>query len=437
MNLFKMHMESATEGVELPEGVQITGNDDGNTVEAAILQATQEEVGLEQDQEGTDGLIEDGESLEELSEVVNDVAPKTEHRGLTPKNARLAKMALARIVGAQYAEQKFPRFENFNSSADAEASNKYVQEAVGEGLKRFWEALKAQFVKAWTRIKTWYIGNFSTAKKIADKARTVRNRAENLTGSIDKQTFEFSQAALISVGGRAKDVNAFTTALKAVANVIETADDATGEGSEAAGDVVEKVSKTEPSLSALKDMMAKMTGAFASAYSETYKDSAALGADVKATASPVLPGDTRQVIVIPNDTSDTNRVLRVFKILMIKDSKVKEVPKEVTTLNAGQIIDITEIVAQQSEDIHGFEKSFAKVDKEQARVLKGIDDLVKAIEAGEDEKAKTASRETASALTGFVQRIGKVAGTSHAYASKVHAAALNYCEASMSNHKTA
>lgn len=455
MNLFAQQIKfEDTEGLEYPGGQLITEGDEGESVAAAVAEVTEEEAGMVEDERAMDQLGEDEETLSEVQDVVVNDAPKMEHTGLTPTGARLAKIILARVVGKRHTAKTLPKMENFESRADSRDATSFVVEGVGEALKSFWEALKAQVLKVFARIKTWFVKTFSAAKRLADRAKAIRDRAEGSNSTIDKKSFEFAQVKQLAIGGRLKSVSDFETAfavvLKLVAQGVEISTDKVVEDLTSE---LDKIADSEGVGKAIgfNSQVTNLVDAFKQiAQGGTVADSkvaASLGAgntgEASVSATPELPGDKQFVVISAKDTSDTDKVLRMTRLTMVNTKdKVKEISsKEVTTLNASQVAKLASAIAESAEDIATYEAKWEKVDKAHQALLKGLDSIVRNIESevkdddNSSEKAKSGIRKTAQATTQFVQRLCGTTPSITSYALSVYASTLNWCEGSMRNYK--
>ena len=458
MNLFAQQIKfEDTEGLNLPSGQLITEGDEGESVAAAVAEVTEEEAGIAEDERAMDGLVEDEETLSEVQEVVENDAPKMEHTGLTPVGARLAKIVLARVVGKRHADKTLPKMEHFNSRSDARDATSFVQEGVSDALKSFWEALKAQFKKIWERIKSWYIKTFSAAKTLSERAKTVRDRAEGASATIDKKSFQFGQVKQLAIGGRLKDVSEFSRALGRVTAIVKEATDVPTEKQlEALENELDKFQADSTkefgqSMGALqgivRDGFASL-GKHADAQHADSKVVESLGGgdkgDAEVTVTGVLPGDKQLAVVTAKQGSDTIKTLRMSRISFVN---TKDKPREVSgdaeavTLNASQIAQLCETIIEGADVIFDYEKAWKRTEKSPDLIIRKIDELVKdATDANKDDDNGKSSKERgirgiASAVTGFVNRLSGMTAQISGYAMPVYAATLNWCEGSMRNYK--
>ena len=466
-----LKMEDTT-GVDYPEGQLITEGDEGESVAAAIMEVTEEEAGVAEDERAMDQLVEDGEAASEIGEVLTNEVPKTEHSGLTPSNARLAKLVMGRILGNNYVERKFPKFEHFNSRSDARDNTSFVTESIKDALKSFWETLKAQFKKIWAKMKSWYVKTFSAAKKLNAKAVSVRDRAEGMSSTIDKKNFQFSQVKVLSLQGKLKSPSEFETALKRVADIIEAThkaptdsmidkieDAVDGFKKELAGPTASGGSASSSNEWAKLDFIASE---FGDRYGSLLKGTAqdidpsekklieSLGGGDNGTvdlkSSEILPGDKMFVVAIGKGNSGDD--LQVMRSTRAKIANTKFKPKEISadaeamTLNTSQIASLCNIIVDSTADIYDYEQKWQKVDRQQETYLRKVDELVRDIEDGvkdaeADDESKQLSklRTFASTTTNFIKATSNIPNIASSYAMGVYAATLNWCEGSMRNYK--
>ena len=457
MNLFAQQIKfEDTEGLDLPEGQLITEGDEGESVAAAVAEVTEEEAGIAEDERAMDGLVEDEETLSEVQEVVEDDAPKMEHTGLTPVGARLAKIVLARVVGKRHADKTLPKMEHFNSRSDARDATSFVQEGLSDALKSFWEALKAQFKKIWAKVKTWYIKTFSAAKSLHDRAKTIRDRAEGSSSTIDKKSFQFGQVKQLAVDGRLKEVNKFEAAFeRVVALVNATTDVPSDKALENVTDIIDGIADAKASGG---DKVAFLTDMFASNLRRVAKSAASNVADPKVLASlgggdngdadvvatETLPGDKVLVVISAKNQDDALKVLRMTRVSFVN---TKDKPREIssdaeaTTLNPSQIAKFCDAIVTSAGDIADFESKWQRTDKAQEQILRKLDEIVRdSLQDNKDDDNGTSTKEreirtAASAATNFIKRVGGLPGQIAGFAMPIYAATLNWCEGSMRNYK--
>lgn len=454
MNLFEAQLKMEdVGGINFPEGQLITEGDEGESVQAAVAAVTEEEAGIAEDERAMDGLVEDGETLEEVRDAVEVEAPKTEHAGLTQTNARLLKVVASRVLGKAYVNRKLPNMEHFGSRADARTATSLVAEGIGEALKSFWEALKTQFNKLWANIKTWYVKTTSAAKRIAERAKAVRDRAEGANATIDKKTFAFAQAKNIAINGRLKSVSEFETAfgvvLKLVSAAVEISTDKVIEDLTSDLETIaeaEGVGKAIGFNQTINGLVSSFNAIAQGGNVSDPKVAASLGAgdggEAQVFATPELPGDKQFVVVSAKNSEDTDKVLRMTRLTMVNTKdKPKEFSGEVATLNASQVAKLASDIADSAEDIATYEAKWQKVEKAREALVKGIDRIIAEIESdvkddeNSSEKGKAGIRKTASATTQFVNRLNNTTSSITGFALSVYAATLNWCEGSMRNYK--
>lgn len=462
-NLFgHLHMEDRTS--DFPEGTLITEGDEGESVAAAVAEVTEEEAGIVEDEREMDELTDNTETADELVEAVEE-APKTESAGLTQTNARLLSKVLKHLGGNAYVKHAMPKMEHFEGRANRRDATQLVLENVTDSLKGFWEALKKQFMKLWAKIKTWYVKTFSAAKRLSERAKSVRDRAENMSATIDKKSFQFGQTKVLAIGGKLKDATAFATSLELLSGLVETA---TEIDTEAAYDKLEKdLDKIKGAVFTASDVatqkehymfagaddianivMDKFDKYTRSGGSVDDKVKKSLGADAAGDTeieiSEVLPGDKVFVTIKPKTGADINKILRVTRTVIVNNKdKPREIDgnAEVTTLNPAQIAKFADIITSSAGDIATYEQKWERVDKSQNQLLRKIDEIFKDIqgdlkdEEGASSHNEREARTLATNVTNFAKRTGQSTGQITSLAMTVYAATLNWCEGSMRNYK--
>ena len=457
MNLFatQMVMEDIA-GIDYPEGQLITEGDEAESVQAAVMEVTEEEAGIEAEERQAETLEADEETLSEVQEAIEVEVPKTEHAGLSQTNMRLLKVITGRVLGKSFNERKLPRMEHFGSRADARDATGLVLEGVGDALKSFWEALKAQFKKIWEKLKTWAIKTFSAAKKLSERAKTIRDRAEGSSATIDKKSFQFSQVKQLAVDGRLKEVSKFESAFGTLVDLVSaTTEIQSDKALENVADIIDGIADAKANGS---DKVGFLTGMFASNLDRVANKAgqevadpkvlSSLGggdngdADVKATTT--LPGDKVLVVITSKNKDDGLKVMRMTRVSF---ANTKNKPREIsgdaeaTTLNPSQIAKFCDQIVTSADDIADFESKWVKTDKVQENIIRKIDDIMRdSLQDAKDDENSTNTQEreirtAASAATNFIKRVGGIPAQIAGFAVPVYAATLNWCEGSMRNYK--
>lgn len=457
MNLFatQMVMEDIA-GIDYPEGQLITEGDEAESVQAAVMEVTEEEAGIEAEERQAETLEADEETLSEVQEAIEVEVPKTEHAGLSQTNMRLLKVITGRVLGKSFNERKLPRMEHFGSRADARDATGLVLEGVGDALKAFWEALKAQFKKIWAKVKTWAIKTFSAAKKIHDRAKTIRDRAESSSATIDKKSFQFGQVKQLAVDGRLKEVNKFESALNTLVGLVSaTTEVQSDKALETLETTLDAIADRKSETNTRTELLARSAvGAFdriAVKSAEQIADPKVLSSlgggedgDADPKSTETLPGDKVLVVIQAKNASNPVKALRMTRVTF---ANTKNKPREIsgdaeaTTLNPSQIAKFCDAIASSAGDIADFEAKWQKTDKAQEAVLRRIDEVVRdGVQDNKDDDEGTNTKERdirtlASAATNFVKRVGGIPAQVAGFAIPVYAATLNWCEGSMRNYK--
>ncbi len=465
-NLFgHLHMEDRTS--DFPEGTLITEGDEGESVAAAVAEVTEEEAGIVEDEREMDNFTDNTETADELVEAVEE-APKTESAGLTQTNARLLSKVLKHLGGNAYVKHAMPKMEHFEGRANRREATQLVFENVTDSLKGFWEALKKQFMKLWAKIKTWYVKTFSAAKRLSERAKSVRDRAENMSATIDKKSFQFGQTKVLAIDGKLKDATAFATSLELLSGLVEVATEVDTEGAfdkldKALDQIKGSITKQTDAqgnksfefngasdiitiLTSKFDRYVRSGGSVDDKVRKSLGADAASGGETQIEVSPTLPGDKVFVAITPSAAAaaDINKTLRITRTVIVNTKdKPREIDgnAEVVTLNPAQIAKFADIITSSAGDIATYEQKWERVDKSQNQLIRKIDEIFKDIQGDlkdDDDSSSSNERDArtlATNVTNFAKRTGQSTGQITSLAMTVYAATLNWCEGSMRNYK--
>ena len=385
-------------------------------------------------------------------------------------------IALKNIVGKAHAN-KIIATENYSSSRGAQREAKQIAlEGIKETLKKFWEAIKAQLKKFYNKVKSFFVKMFSAAKKLAERAKKLQDKASSTVGTIEEKSFSFGQTKTIAVDGKYNDVSTVTTGLNVVRRVLEgllsvqksdtyerVIDEAqvliekevnsivklakdnkarfdhTSFGTAAATGIVKKldevsgkglgnVTLTTPETK-LKDM---------------YVDKNSK--DVVVMTNP-LPGSKAIFFVVADSSGGAgadsiNALTRAIKNTRIILGNDKFNPRDVSegdvkTLTTSQIDKVCDDVIEISETSYTYQKAWEKRDKFQAKLEREIDAIVKDVNSDSegDNRVQRVVREYATAFTTTVRRRTTFESQFISYALNLGSAMLNYSERSLAQHK--
>ena len=463
--------EGSRDDAGFSRGNQITEGNEGESVQAAIAEAITESAEVEREISDVETRGEaDGETLQDLDEAVDSARATTnESAGLSPVEARLYAKTFARVVGQKVADRKMPNMESFASRTDSAYSTGFVSESIKETIKQFWEALKNKFKSIWTKIKASYTKWFSTARKTGERAKQIRDRANNLTTTIETRNFDFAQGSILHIDGKMRDPSAFITTLKTVSKIVETTNEVTSKGE--ADKFIDTLDKSTVNVPSEEQNKTKFDAAvFANVLAmgrilggvvgegnvknidpEIIKGYKGGSDSVVVSASEKLPGD--KALLWSGKVDDKGGYVEVLRTARLSFVNLKKNPREIkslsaATLNVSQISDICDIIESSSGDIYEYEKNITVSDKAHERVTRELDSIAKEIEsdyksneddenvnAQENNNSRRAFRTLSSALTNYINRMNNIPALTSGYALPVYAAALNWCEGSMKHYK--
>lgn len=461
MSVFANALESADTTVENDAAAAATPEDETATsVISSTADAAQEVA-----QESAD-LDQLGSEQEELGEVQETI--EQESAGLSPEAARYLNIALNRIVGKR-AANKIIATENYSTGRAAqESAKRFALESISETLKSFWEAIKAQFKKVYSKVKDWIIKTFSAAKKLKERAEKIQNRANDTVGSIEEKSFSFSQTKTIAVAGKYNEAGSLLSGLNELADVVGKT--ITELKKDQLDEAIEKIvnalkasinsgttgSRTTTDTAAIKALSTAVKATIAggtvvasaaAVVGDKTKYDAQFGdaTEVDVTGVFGLPGSKAIIAVVVKGTTDPNSIeagikyLKAGRLVVTGDRyNPRDVSEgDVKTLTTSQIDKVCDSVVTIAEAVYEFEKNWKENDKLVEKVQKEVDDLVKDFDQ-EDKADGTAQRNFrnfCNAAVGAVRRQSSFKAGLCSYGVTTSNAFLNYAEKSLAQHK--
>lgn len=455
MPAFQYALESAdVEHNEAP----LANGEETHTVANAIAEV--DEVAQEAADEVATAEQLDGEQeqAEELAETVE--AEVAQEGALDPTAARLLHLSFKNIVGRTHASRKLPATESWaGTRAAARESTRMALEGIKETLKQFWEAVKAQFKKAYAKIKDWAIKTFSAAKKLKDRAEKLQSKANGTTGSIEEKSFSFGQAKSIAVDGKFSDAGQVTSALTKVRGIIDSS--ITELKKDKVDDEIESLTNTlkgafsgsgkDRSLAnfdALSTAVKKTVsgaGAVPSSVGDVkkYKDQFGDEGEVEVTGVFGLPGGKAIVsVVAKNAASDIEGAVKVLRLGRLQFASDRYNPRDVSegdvkTLTTSQVDKVCDDVIEIAETVFGFEKNWKEADRVVDKVQKEVDDIVKEFDQEDDADSRNQRhfRNFANGALAALRRHNQFKAALCGYGLTTGNAFLNYAERSLAQHK--
>lgn len=456
---FEDASEEGTVG-ELPPG----SLDESETATAEIADLRQEDAERVEADAEADDLEGRVELAEELHDEVEPVV--TEGLGLDRAGMALLQVGLRRVAGraGKHLVGRNLKMEAIDAGVAGRREQTSIQfEDLKDTLKQAWKAIKQAFMKAWAKVKTWYIKTFDASKKLKSRATKIRDRAENLTGTIDssKKSFSFSGIKTLGKNGKigdAGDVKTGISNLKTLAKDFLDVQDAKtlDDKAEALVDYLDKLKGSDNNAAGVRALKTQIEAAFNTKSVNGTKPSevdakiiTGLGGEKENqfNFSSVLPGD-KVVIAIKGKTGseEADKIVAAIRRTRLVFSNTKDKPKEASgdakTANVSQITSICGDVIEIADEIFDFKKGWEGRDSHQSKLLKDIDTTFDQIarDANEDGETKAGNtqarlaRSIASAATGLVRRDSSFKASLVGYLMNTSNVALSYCERSLANH---
>lgn len=207
--------------------------------ETEILEAGEAGGELEAQVDTIDEAGADADTLSDISEVLEGTI---EEGGADPATARVAEIAVESIyrrLGVQ--KRAMPSMESFGSRSSRVRATQLAIESIKETLVKWWEAIKAAFLKLWGWMKNTWTALFNASAKLDQRAKALLDRSSKLAGgapseanfkdnslfaklSIDgKLSAESLSASLVEVNSLVKNVKEVRMGVKSATDGLKQA----------------------------------------------------------------------------------------------------------------------------------------------------------------------------------------------------------------------
>lgn len=426
---------------EVNEGF-IASGDESETASAAILDATQEEADAVEANNLADATLEAEEQLEEQDDTLEVAQESGQFSAVAAQLAKTnLRQTLALVAGPHLAKSlvvgMYPATESFEN--DSMGALSVARESLKETLKGFWQAIKAAFTKAFTKLRTWFHSTIDAAPRLRARAQRIQKRAENTKGTV-KGKIKVGSASSIHVNEQlgasaitgfnsvlthAKTVLSVKSAseLEAAASKMCTAIEAIGKGNKSAGDFKAGVNEGGLSIS--------FSGG---TVSDDNKKRFGEASEVSVVGSAEVSGG-KQFIRVTGKGTDVSGLKRNKNTIVKVSKKDKDfVGKEFDALTISQVDKVCETVQQACDVVIDYKKAWARFDKLEKDVVKAGDTATKDIDKDADS---TTTRETKAAIraaTAIVRNAATFRNETIQLVLTSGQGMLSYCDSSLSAH---
>ena len=466
MSAFATIAQESADGQNTDAGVAVPEEE---TATAALSEATADAQDVAQEDADSEQLNDEQDELSDVEEVVAQ-----ESEGLTPQAAVMLGIALKNIVGKSHAN-KIIATENYSSSRGAQREAKQIAlEGIKDTLKQFWEAIKAQLKKFYNKVKGFFVKVFSAARKLAERAKKLQDKANSTVGTIEEKSFSFGQTKTIAVEGKYNDASTLTTGLNNIRKWIDS--NITVKKSDDYENVIEKA---QGEIEGVVKAMITAIKAGQDPSSIAGKGKSTVNSEIREAGqiliSPLNAGSKPEEKLAKMYSDDANKVKMsiplpggkaLFRIVEVSDRSTgvdgvnsfaksikntrmvigndKYNPRDVSegdvkTLTTSQIDKVCDDVIEIAEISYTYQKAWEKRDKFQAKLEREIDAIVKDVNNEDDDKidskVQRVVRDYATAFTTSVRRRTTFESQFISYALNVGSAMLNYSERSLAQHK--
>ena len=116
-------------------------------------------------------------------------------------------------------EAMMPSLESFGRSR--ESSTASVENAITDGLKKIWEAIKRTINKVVVFIRKWYLKILDGASRLKKRAEAIRKKAENTTGSAKENKVRSGVLSKLHDSSKGITLNEVSDSIKAVTAIVD------------------------------------------------------------------------------------------------------------------------------------------------------------------------------------------------------------------------
>ena len=234
------------------------GTDDlGNQLDSTTLPETamaEADEHLDDVEDATADVEELNDTSESLESFLAAAQQVRKTGGWTQGEAGAIQLGLdaaLKRIGAS-GEAMMPSLESFGRSR--ESSTASVENAITDGLKKIWEAIKRTINKVIVFIRKWYLKILDGASRLKKRAEAIRKKAENTTGSKKENKIRTGVISRLYTGNKEVVVNNVIGGIQTYAGYVSSLGDEklTGaylDGMNAGVDLIEAIKgyEAEPS----------------------------------------------------------------------------------------------------------------------------------------------------------------------------------------------
>jgi hypothetical protein len=184
-------MEAASALVEIPEGA--------DNLESELIEVNEARAAIEEFNDDIDSIDEGSDTLDSIADTLE---ASEETGGADPTAARIAEIAVEGIYSRLKVRSPnpIPAMESFGSTATRIEAGKLATSRIKDGLKAFWNAVKAMLEKVTDFIETFIKNIFDAAAKIKMRVGKLRQAIEGIDQQPKTQSIQ-ADVNQLTMGG--------------------------------------------------------------------------------------------------------------------------------------------------------------------------------------------------------------------------------------------
>lgn len=178
--------------------------DNAESLETDMLDMADSEAEGKSDEQLVVEAVDTAEALEGIADII---AASMATGGLSSNGSQVVGVALEclqNIVGVQ--PTQMPAMESFDMPSTRQRSTEIALEGVVDTIKKVWEAIVAAVKKAIQWVSDFFTKVFSAAKRLEDRANSLKAKAKAAKGTPKEKEFEnVNLVKFLNVGGAVQD----------------------------------------------------------------------------------------------------------------------------------------------------------------------------------------------------------------------------------------
>ena len=417
------------------EEVMVDGTEAMEEMESATDEAEEHATDVEELGDAVEDTVEDSDTLERIKDTMEGSLEDGD--GLSESAAEIAEVAVESIcarLGINHSNV-MPAMESFGSTSSRATATRIAIESIGEAISKAWKAIVAAIVNSWDYIKKLVTGLFKAADALDGYNKKLLERADKLTGEVDKAELEkTSLAKYLSVDGKA-GLDTVSTLLERSSSFMSLSGNVSKSSETLAAELaVKNIAEFDPKkqVSGLDKVFDKLLNTVESSIKGTDETTETGTVTTRIVKLKPLSGTMTYSIKVVSDSDNGSVAISLDNESV--DSKVEKI----AALSKDDIQKLLGLTATSIKQLMADKDTQKKYEKVGKTLKDASTSILKSTEKAEDgsntKKAYASLRKSVTSLNTFST---KVAAKAPSQCIKTIKYAQSYATASMGNMKAA